>query len=380
MNTTTRYVILAVFLIIGLHSILSFTHEEYGRATSISNIKAQLPWSAGSTLEEIPDKYYIAPEHNVTQPRRANATILMLARNSDADSAVKSVRELEDKFNRKYKYPWVFLNEEPFSEEFKKRISNVASGEVHFGLVPHDHWFQPDWIDEEKATAARKKMEDDHIIYGGSLSYRNMCRFNSGFFYRNPILQNYRWYWRVEPDVHFHCEIDYDPFLYMEENDKVYGFTITMYEYLATIPTLWDTVQKFIKENPQYLAPENAVNYLSDDGGKSFNLCHFWSNFEIADMNFWRGEAYSKFFDYLDATGGFYYERWGDAPVHSIAVSLFARKNQIHFFDDIGYEHNPYTHCPRGAGKWEKGKCSCNPDRSFDYDGYSCMKQWDRIQ
>lgn len=33
-----------------------------------------------------------------------------------------------------------------------------------------------------------------------------------------------------------------------------------------------------------------------------------WSNFEIADMSFWRGEAYTKFFDYLDATGGFYYE------------------------------------------------------------------------
>lgn len=39
-----------------------------------------------------------------------------------------------------------------------------------------------------------------------------------------------------------------------------------------------------------------------------------WSNFEIADMDFWRGEAYSKFFDYLDEKGGFYYEvrtnRW----------------------------------------------------------------------
>lgn len=33
-----------------------------------------------------------------------------------------------------------------------------------------------------------------------------------------------------------------------------------------------------------------------------------WSNFEIADMDFWRGEAYSKFFDYLDSQGGFYYE------------------------------------------------------------------------
>lgn len=33
-----------------------------------------------------------------------------------------------------------------------------------------------------------------------------------------------------------------------------------------------------------------------------------WSNFEIADMDFWRGEAYTKYFEYLDSTGGFYYE------------------------------------------------------------------------
>lgn len=25
-------------------------------------------------------------------------------------------------------------------------------------------------------------------------------------------------------------------------------------------------------------------------------------------MDFWRSEAYMKYFDYLDATGGFYYE------------------------------------------------------------------------
>jgi len=33
-----------------------------------------------------------------------------------------------------------------------------------------------------------------------------------------------------------------------------------------------------------------------------------WSNFEIGDLDFWRGEAYSKFFDFLDERGGFYYE------------------------------------------------------------------------
>lgn len=33
-----------------------------------------------------------------------------------------------------------------------------------------------------------------------------------------------------------------------------------------------------------------------------------WSNFEIADMDFWRGETYMSFFEHLDQAGGFYYE------------------------------------------------------------------------
>ena len=40
---------------------------------------------------------------------------------------------------------------------------------MEFGLIPHDDWFQPSWIDEEKATAGRKKMEEDNVIYGGKL-------------------------------------------------------------------------------------------------------------------------------------------------------------------------------------------------------------------
>jgi len=107
-----------------------------------------------------------------------------------------------------------------------------------------------------------------------------------------------------------------------------------------------------------------------------------WSNFEIGDLDFWRGEAYSKFFDYLDSKGGFYYEvciphiqyfsllnliqmqRWGDAPVHSIGAALLARKEQIHFFNDIGYRHEPFQHCPQGDAH-KKGKCWCDPAQNF---------------
>jgi hypothetical protein len=89
-----------------------------------------------------------------------------------------------------------------------------------------------------------------------------------------------------------------------------------------------------------------------------------WSNFEIGDLNFWRGEAYMKYFEYLDSKGGFYYERWGDAPVHSIGVSLFANKSQIHFFNDIGYKHDPFQHCPQGEAH-KRGRCWCDANQNF---------------
>ena len=52
--------------------------------------------------------------------RRANAAFVVLARNGDLAGILESIKQMEDRFNKKYKYPYVFLNEEPFSEEFKK--------------------------------------------------------------------------------------------------------------------------------------------------------------------------------------------------------------------------------------------------------------------
>jgi hypothetical protein len=63
----------------------------------------------------------LEPEPNEKiEEGKANAVILMLARNRELAGAMSSMRQLEEKFNHQFKYPWVFLNEEPFTEEFKK--------------------------------------------------------------------------------------------------------------------------------------------------------------------------------------------------------------------------------------------------------------------
>lgn len=382
MMAPMRYIFLVLGIIISLHYILSFSHEGYGQATSLSAIKDTFVGPAHSPPYKtpVPEDYYGAYNDSSSPHggRKANAAIVMLARNSDLDGIVVSMKQMEDRFNGKYRYPYVFLNEEAFTEKFKKRITDLTDADVQFGLIPHDDWYQPAWIDEAKATESRNKMVQDQVIYGGSVPYRNMCRFNSGFFYRHELLKNYKYYWRVEPDVKFFCDLDYDPFLIMQDQKKVYGFTISLYEYEATIPTLWQAVKEFIKEYPDLVHPDNAMAFISDDNGETYNRCHFWSNFEIGDLDLWRSEGYMKFFDFLDKKGGFYYERWGDAPVHSIGAALFAKKDQIHFFNDIGYKHEPFQHCPQGDAH-TRGKCWCDTDQNFDYEWYSCLNRYDKL-
>ena len=119
-----------------------------------------------------------------TTTGRANATLLMLARNSDVNDAVFAIRSLEEQFNgrRVHPYPWVFLNEVPFDDEFKARVSAATTAEVQFGLINPEEWYQPDWIDEELVQEGKNRLDSLSIPipYYGSSSYRNMCRYNSG--------------------------------------------------------------------------------------------------------------------------------------------------------------------------------------------------------
>ncbi len=52
-----------------------------------------------------------------TQLGIENATIVMLVRNRELNDALATMRQLEDRFNREYRYPWTFLNDEPFTDE-----------------------------------------------------------------------------------------------------------------------------------------------------------------------------------------------------------------------------------------------------------------------
>ena len=208
---------------------------------------------------------------------RVNATFVTLARNSDVWEIARSIRQVEDRFNRNYNYDWVFLNDKPFDDNFKEVTTSLVSGKTHYGEIPEEYWSFPSFIDQDKARKVREDMAQRKIIYGDSVSYRHMCRFESGFFFRHPLMNQFEYYWRVEPSVELFCDIHYDPFKFMKDNKKKYSFVLSLYEYVETIPTLWDSVKSFIKKHPEHIAEDNSMAFLSDDNGESYNHCHFVS-------------------------------------------------------------------------------------------------------
>ncbi|CAA7265492.1 unnamed protein product [Cyclocybe aegerita] len=308
-----------------------------------------------------------------------NATFFLVATEKELATAQMTIREIEDRFNRRYHYPYVILGQVEFTADFKKRISNLTPSKVEFGVIPKEHWFQPTFIDEAKAKAARVEMERRHIPFGGSVPFRNLNRYQTGLFFEHSLMQQYKC-----PGARFTCDVNFDPFTFMEENNKTFAFSLTFPEYdAATIPTLWETAQG---------TPILELNSLNE----------VWKNFAIANMDFWRSAAFTAFFQHMDRSGGFHYDvpplfpidhvvrvnwpslsvvlqRWTNGPVLTIALALLAPRDQIHFFDEIGYHFQPFERCPLKEENWVKGRCSCDPKHSNDYKYFSCKKNWDAL-
>ena len=132
----------------------------------------------------------------------------------------------------------------------------------------------------------------------------------------------------------------------MEQHNKTYGFVIAIKELVETVPNLFRYAsaykrqhnfkskglwEMFLKdqptandikpvESPQSLPAEvlkmdpiekEELPEVDPESmeGENYNMCHFWSNFEIARLDFFRSKEYEDFFNMMDRSGGFWAER-----------------------------------------------------------------------
>ena len=65
----------------------------------------------------------------------ARHTFALLCRDEDCEGVLRSMARMEQRFNHKFRYPYVFLNNGPFSSEFKSR--SVQHIHVQKPLILH---------------------------------------------------------------------------------------------------------------------------------------------------------------------------------------------------------------------------------------------------
>lgn len=207
---------------------------------------------------------------NPNRSAKPRAAFVILIRERQLGEILPSIRDIQWAFNNdpEHGYDYVFLSETPFSSWFRDHINQFLSQsssntlskpKTHFGIISNKDWNIPSNIDIEKAKRRWKDQFSGAIPYGQSTTYRQMCRYMSGPVYHHPLLANYDFIWRIEPQTQHLCTlqshwkkqengkhtwIERDPFRYMKENKKRYAWIMTMSEYRSTVMRLMVSVNR----------------------------------------------------------------------------------------------------------------------------------------
>lgn len=154
--------------------------------------------------------------------------------------------------------------------------------------------------------------------------------------------------------------------MHMIRANKTYGFTIAVKELKETVPNIFRYASAYKRINnltsqglwEMFIEREKEEDILSEEPRKDkkkkksrkgvlkdelepeplpeidpysmesevYNMCHFWSNFEIARLDWFRSVEYNAFFDMMDHSGGFWMERVSDTKYR---IPLMWSANQL---------------------------------------------------
>lgn len=285
MNTNlTRFLLVAIVLLTSVYLFTTTWHNN-------NNDHLDIITQNTLTLDDDYFAYSTSPwrytNPNLTFPHTEFKAAFITFVKSDSASLTKlrfTIHNLEDQFNKHRNYPFIIFSDQELSEEFMELASSATSNltTVRFEHIPHELYGYTNNIDMKKAEQARNDLKE--TMFGDSEDYRFQSRFMAGTIYKHPIMQDLDYTWRFEAGTEYVCPIDDDPFQYMFDNKKTTSFSMALYEYKETIPSLYQTVLDYAANHSEWIQPAHKPNTLWHfilDESNTFNACHLWNNFQV---------------------------------------------------------------------------------------------------
>ncbi|KAG0316260.1 alpha 1,2-mannosyltransferase 2.4.1 [Dissophora globulifera] len=276
-------------------------------------------------------------DQSYNESEKANGVLVMIIYSHQLQSARETIRQIQDRFNRNHRYPWLILSPLPLSPRSQRHIQDLTKeSTMTFGTIPHEQWRLPTWIE-----AGRVRNGDyAKMKYGmnkTSLAVRHKWRYASGFLAQHPLLDSYEIFWRIDPGVDIYCDLEEDPMLALAKSGKKFGWSLSSTANEAGIPDAWSIIQKFRTEFPQLIPEVNDETFLTKGSGDAFSGCTYGVQNSIARLDFLRSPAYLSYFTFIDQDGPIYYHKWDDATVITIGLSLLAPRTDQLFLTQLGW-------------------------------------------
>mmetsp|Transcript_8189 Transcript_8189/g.19029 ORF Transcript_8189/g.19029 Transcript_8189/m.19029 type:complete len:425 (+) Transcript_8189:20-1294(+) len=164
---------------------------------------------------------------------------------------------------------------------------------------------------------------------GFSLGFRHMIRFFTIQLYEHPAMQKYDYYWRLDSDSFLIGRLWVDPFVFMRASDYKFGFVASTNVQPEFTADLWELTE----------AHRRSEGITSEWFSGKWNGFAFYSNCEIARVDFWGLPEVQAYLNKVDQAGGIYKVRWPDSAIHFLAATMF-----LHSQEMVQLVFMPYWH------------------------------------
>lgn len=209
--------------------------------------------------------------------QRPRAAFVSLAHENDLSALLSSISQLEETFNYRYKYHWIFFSTQPLSEEFRQQTSNATGAVCLYEVISEDKLASPKQpVAFNTLPPAQTRGERVSDIGRQAQSLDQISRWNSGPFASEKRLRDYDWIWRIEPGAQFTHDITFDVFRFMRDHEIAYGFNEALLDK-DEIRTHSRPVISFIDKHPDLLHADADLSWLLDcnDGSTAAKI---WGN------------------------------------------------------------------------------------------------------
>ncbi|KAH0522856.1 hypothetical protein TsFJ059_006643 [Trichoderma semiorbis] len=193
--------------------------------------------------------------------QKPRAAFVSLAHENDLSALLSSISQLEETFNYRYQYHWIFFSTQPLSEEFRQQTSNATGAVCFYEVISGEKLASPKQPAAFNTLSPAQTGEYVSEIGGQVQSLDQISRWNSGPFASENRLRDYDWIWRIEPGAQFTHDITFDVFRFMRDHEIAYGFNEALLDK-DEIRTHSRPVISFIDKHPDLLHADADLSWL----------------------------------------------------------------------------------------------------------------------